>query len=141
MHGAPLPRPARDPHRYVLTYATFGRTPVFDDPEAIRLVRTQFLKAASRHGVEIVAYGFLPEHAHVMAEGAGDARALVAALRHHSASSYRARTGRTLWQRGLVMRGLDDADAARASARGLLEMPHSGSFAWDRLALLLNPKS
>jgi hypothetical protein len=138
MPGARPPAPVRGNSLYLLTYSTFGGARVFDDGDALRLVCTRFLRTAGQEGVEIVAYGFTPDEAHLMVEGPAGASALAAAAWKSSASIYRARTSRLLWQRNVVTRMLADAAEARTAARHVFDMPHHGSFAWDRLTIILN---
>lgn len=137
---------------YFLTYRTFARARVFVAREPVALVSAQFLRAASEERFDILTYCFMPDHVHLLVEAvdnASDNRAFFSRSRQLSGSHYGARTGQRLWARDSCERVLRDSEASRAAARHILanpvrarfvtrppDYPFSGSYAWDRQALL-----
>ncbi len=123
-----------------LTYTTFEHAPYFVDSRARGIVRTQFLRASIENRSEILAYGFAPDIAQVLIETEA-VDAFVTASRIYSARVFRIRTSKWLWDREATASRVADPRAAAASARGVLAMPASGSFAWDRLEWILSAES
>ena len=139
-------------HRYFLTYGTFARTRVFIERAAVALVCTQFLRAATDERFEILTYCFMPDHVHLLVEGideGSDGKGFIARSKQYSAFKYKARTACRLWQRDSFERVLRDSEGSLAVSRYILanpvraglvsrpfDYPYSGSFAWDRQALL-----
>ena len=139
-------------HRYFLTYGTFARTPVFVAREPVAQVSAQILRAAVEQGFEILTYCFMPDRVHLLVEAMDDAcqgKAFIARSKQYSAFHFKARTGCRLWQRDSFERVLRDNEGSLAVSRYILanpvraglvtrplDYPYSGSFAWDRQALL-----
>lgn len=151
---APCPSGCYDParSRYFLIYGTFARTRVFIDRGAVALVSTQFLRAAGEERCEILTYCFMPDHVHLLVEAmddGSDGSGFIARSKQYAGFSYKARTGHRLWQRDSFERVLRDNEGSLAVSRYILanpvraglvtqpfDYPYSGSFAWDRQALL-----
>lgn len=139
-------------HRYFLTYGTFARMRHFVSREIVGLVSAQFLRAAVEQRFEILTYCFMPDHAHLLVEAlddGADGKGFIARSKQYSGVHFKARTGSRLWQRGSFERVLRDAERSLAVSRYILgnpvraglvarpfDYPFSGSFAWDRQALL-----
>ena len=139
-------------YRYFLTYGTFARMRHFAVAEAVSLVSTQFLRAATEERFEILTYCFMPDHVHLLVEGTDDGcdgKAFIARSKQYSGYYFKARTGRKLWQRDSFERVLRDTEGTLAVARYILanpvraglvqrpfDYPYSGSFVWDEQALL-----
>jgi putative transposase len=139
-------------HRYFLTYGTFARARVFVARDPVACASAQFLRAAGEQRFEILTYCFMPDHVHLLVEGveeASDAKAFIARSKQYSGFQYKARTGGRLWQRDSFERVLRDHEGSQAASRYILanpvraglvarplDYPYSGSFAWDRQALL-----
>ena len=139
-------------HRYFLTYGTFARTRVFVERAAVALVSTQFLRAAAEERFEILTYCFMPDHVHLLVEATddgSDGKGFIARSKQYSGFHHKARTGCRLWQRDSFERVLRDSEGSLAVSRYILanpvraglvarplDYPYSGSFAWDRQALL-----
>ena len=139
-------------HRYFLAYGTLSRTRVFVTRDAVARVSAQFLRAASEQRFEILTYCFMPDHVHLLVEGlddTSDAKVFFARSKQYSGFHYKARTGCRLWQRDSFERVLRDNEGSLAVSRYILanpvraglvarplDYPFSGSFSWDRQALL-----
>ena len=96
-----------DPRNYVgvgwyfLTLCTFRRTPYFrNDPLARWLLRA--LRDESRqHSFHLRAYCLLPNHLHLLLQGAtpeADLQRFVRHFKHKTSFRFAARTGKKLWQ-------------------------------------------
>ena len=57
-------------HCYLLTFVTFMRMEAFRNAATVDLVWSQFLRAAREKWFEILACGFMPDHVHMVVEGA-----------------------------------------------------------------------
>jgi hypothetical protein len=123
-----------------LTYTTFEHAPYFTDARARGIVRTQFLRASIENRSEILAYGFAPDIAQVLIETEA-ADAFVRASRIYAARVFRIRTSMRLWDREAKASRFPNPRAAAESVRGVLALPASGSFAWDRLECILSAES
>ena len=83
-------------YRYFLTFCTFGRNPAFEDSDVVALAFEHFRTTAIAEEFAILAYCFMPDHAHVLVEGLADAadlRRFVKLARQRSGAVY-ARTHR-----------------------------------------------
>lgn len=125
---------------------------MFVSREPVSLVSAQFLRAAGEERFEILTYCFMPDHVHLLVEAlddGSDGKAFIARSKQYSGYHYRARTGEKLWQRDSFERALRNTEGSLAVARYILanpvraglvtrpfDYPYSGSFAWDRQALL-----
>ena len=94
----------------------------------------------------------MPDHVHLLVEATddgSDGRAFIARSKQYSGFHFRARTTQRLWQRDSFERVLRDTEGSLAVSRYILanpvraglvarpfDYPFSGSFAWDRQALL-----
>jgi putative transposase len=87
---------------YFLTFCTNQRRPLFTDPEAVNLVETQFLRAARERHFEITAYGFMPDHVHLLVHGLGDSsdcKAFIKSAKQYSGFCFKQSHQQQLWQR------------------------------------------
>jgi putative transposase len=139
-------------HRYFLTYGTFARTRHFLSADIVTLVSTQFLRAAAKQRFDILTYCFMPDHVHLLVEATDDGcdgKAFIKSSKQYSGYHFKAKTGRQLWQRDSFERVLRNTEGSLAVARYILanpvraglvqrpfDYPYSGSFVWDRDALL-----
>ena len=55
-------------HRYFLTFCTHDRRKRFVDAQRVNVVREQILRAASDESFAVIAYCFMPDHAHLLVE-------------------------------------------------------------------------
>jgi len=131
------------PVRIFYTMCTFGRLPVFTTTPTVAAVRDQLLLNAASCDVDILAYCFMPDHLHYLAEGlteAADLRNFTRGFRQRSGYQYRQQHRSRLWQEGYFDRHLREEDATydvvsyivanpiRAGlSRSLAEYPHVGA--------------
>jgi putative transposase len=59
-------------YAYFLTFCRDRRRRIFSDASAVELVREQILRAAAYERFAVVAYCFMPDHAHLLVEGQCD---------------------------------------------------------------------
>jgi putative transposase len=113
-------------YRYSLRFCTEERSPVFVCDEPVTLVLSQFLRAALETSVVLVAYCFMPDHVHLLVEGAAesaDGKRFIALAKQYSGFSYAQRYGRRLWQRYAFERVLREDEDTSLVARYILGNP------------------
>ena len=128
------------PQRYFLTLCTFERRRHFVSRTVVSPVYQQFLRTATQFEFAILAYCFMPDHLHVLAEGTAehsDLPAFTALAKQRSAYVLRAVLATRLWQKGYFERVLRDDDDSFNVARyvvqnplraGLVKSPHDYPF-------------
>src|SRR5262245_9947351 len=60
------------PNRYFLTICTHQRARHFVDGSHVALVSEQFQRASREQAFAVIAYCFMPDHVHLLAEGERD---------------------------------------------------------------------
>ena len=113
-------------YRYFLTFCTHERARLFVKPEAVELVRTQIERAAVDFKMAVIAYCFMPDHAHLLVEGQAadsDCRQFISRAKQYSGFHYKATYGDRLWQRYGFEHVLRNEEAAVSVARYILENP------------------
>lgn len=113
-------------HRYSLTFCTDGRRRVFTSHEVVDLVVEQFRRTEREEQLAIVAYCFMPDHVHLLAEGqsvCADGRRFIARAKQYSGFYYSKRYGQRLWQRYGFEHVLRDDESTVVVARYILENP------------------
>jgi putative transposase len=134
-------------HRYFLTTCTYQRHPTFRDHDAATKTIAQFLETAKAEQIEVLAYCFMPDHAHLLVEGLAafaDFRRFVKNAKQQSGAAYALTAKRRLWQKGYHDHVLREDEDPREIARyiianpvraGLVESPdqdpYSGSSRWS----------
>jgi putative transposase len=140
-------------YTYFLTFVTDARVELFAEAATVDLVLKQFLRASQEKDFELIAYCFMPDHAHIIASGLADESDLKAftKLAKQYSGYYYARTHdrQRLWQHGSndhIVR--EDVDLLRRLrylvnnpvAAGLVERaedyPFLGSQRWSRAELV-----
>ena len=114
------------PYRYFLTFCTCNRARLFTDGTVVALVLSQIQRAGSLEGFALLAYCFMPDHAHLLVEGratASDARRLIRLAKQFSGYEYSRRHRRHLWQRYGYERVLRSEESTLAVARYIMENP------------------
>ncbi len=104
----------------------FGRRSAFDDPSVVTLVLRELLRTARECGVEIVAYCFMPDHVHFLAEGltaASDTARCIRLFRQRTGLLYRRTRGDRLWQEGFFDRVLRSDDDTLGVVRYIVGNP------------------
>jgi putative transposase len=142
----------RGNYRYSLTFCTEGRCPAFSRVEVVEATLGQILRTALDQEFHVLAYCFMPDHLHLIVEGASDQ----ADLRHFvrlakQRSGYQAARllACTLWQASFYDRVLRDSEPSidvikyvlgnpvRAGlAKCIEEYPFLGSGVWSRADLI-----
>jgi len=131
------------PNRYSLTFCTDKRLKIFTVAPVVELVNAQFLRACTEQYFAIVAYCFMPDHVHLLAEGTredSDLKRFQAVAKQYSGFYYKQQYGHRLWQRygyECVLRSQDQTlDVVRyilanpirtGLAKSVNEYPFSGS--------------
>lgn len=112
--------------RYFLTFCTEGRRHAFTDAEAVALVLSQILRAATEEGFAIIAYCFMPDHLHLLIEGQrddSDCLRFIKAMKQYAGYEYKQRYKKKLWQRYGYEHVLRDEESTFDVARYILENP------------------
>jgi len=132
---------------YFVTFCTDGRRPAFQpSDQAIWIIQT-LKQVSDASGFQVHAYCVMPDHVHIVVEGASDMSDLgqfVKAFKQLTAFHYKKRSGQALWQRRFyehILRPSDSLDAViwyvwlnpvRAElCADPKSYPHSGSFTSD----------
>jgi putative transposase len=128
-----MSRPLRIPgfdykgrYRYFLTFCTLDRQKLFVDSATVTPTHEQFRRTSAEEGFEVLAYCFMPDHAHLLVEGTDDSSDLrqFCKLAKQRSGSVHARSGRgRLWQEGYHDRVLRREDDIREIARYILNNP------------------
>ena len=125
-------RPRLDPalyfglRRYFLTFCCAKRHPWFVRSEVVALVLDQILNTAQRSDVAVIAYCFMPDHAHLLIEGCtdtADAAAFVHQAKQRTGYACVRKWGGQLWQPSYYDHVLRDEDATLAVARYIVDNP------------------
>ena len=96
------------------------------DPNAVKLVLSQFLRVADKEQFSILAYCFMPDHVHLLIEGLrddSDARKFIVKSKQCSAHAHAKEFGTRLWQPWGYEHVLRDDESAVTTARYILENP------------------
>jgi putative transposase len=113
-------------HQYFLTFCTHNRDRLFVKADAVEVVRTQIARSSTEQRMSLIAYCFMPDHAHLLVEGQhddSDCRRFIARAKQYSGFHYQAAFGRRLWQRYGYEHVLRSSEAAVSVARYILENP------------------
>ena len=113
-------------YRYFLTICTFNRMRVFVEDEAVRLVMVELARTSNDERFAVIAYCFMPDHIHLLAEGthpASDFREFARIFKQRSAFRWKERHGSALWQRSYYEHVLRNEEDTIGVARYLLENP------------------
>jgi putative transposase len=115
---------------------------VFDNPELVAEVLTEIRRAAETERFQVLTYCFMPDHLHLLVEGAtddADLQCFIKRWKQRTAFKYARARGRRLWQVGYfdhVLRSDEDTyrhalyilgNPIRAGlARTIGEYPYAG---------------
>ena len=114
------------PRQYFLTFCTHSRSRCFVTDDAVAVVRTQIERAAGEQNIAVIAYCYMPDHAHFIVEGKAensDCLQFIARGKQYSGYYYKAKIGHRLWQRYGYEHTLRNEEAAISVARYILENP------------------
>jgi putative transposase len=113
-------------HRYSLTFCTADRAHLFITQEAVSLVASQILRAAAEEAFAVIAYCFMPDHLHLVVEGAAehsDLKRFVKLAKQFSAYHYKHWSGSPLWQRYSYEHVIRHDESFAGKVRYVLENP------------------
>lgn len=131
-------------HRYFLTFCVKDREQLFRRRALVDLVNSQILRTSKRHGFEILAYVFMPDHLHVLVEGTtdtADLRQFATAMRRASSNACWALHRGGIWQEGYFERTLRGNTGTQECIdyilnnpvrAGLVERAVDYPFSWSR---------
>ena len=114
------------PRQYFLTFCTQSRRQCFVADDAVATVRTQIERAAAEQDIALLAYCYMPDHVHFLAEGKAensDCLQFIARGKQYSGFHYKATFKHRLWQRYGYEHTLRSDEAAISVARYILENP------------------
>ena len=114
------------PYQYFVTACTPARRKYFLEEQHARDTSSQIPPFFARYSFDVIAYCLMPDHAHLLLEGASDAANFREAMRQwkqQTAHAWKRRTGQRLWQAGYYDRVLREKDDPRAVVAYLLHNP------------------
>ena len=113
-------------HRYSLTFCTDRRQRLFTDADTVELVLQQLVRAAGDQKFAVLAYCFMPDHLHVLAEGTADdsdCKRFIKAFKQYSGYYYSQEQHQALWQRYGFEHVLRDDEITIEVAKYILANP------------------
>ena len=116
----------RGGYRYFLTFCTHERRRVFVTAHPVDLVLSQILRTASAEHFDVAAYCFMPDHLHLLIEGAAtssDCCRFVSRAKQFSGFHYQRVFEQRLWQRYGFERTLRSEETTLSAARYIIENP------------------
>jgi REP element-mobilizing transposase RayT len=114
------------PRQYFLTFCTHERKRLFTTADAVLVARTQIERAAAEQSIALLAYCYLPDHVHFLAEGKAeesDCLRFITRAKQFSGFHYKATFGQRLWQRYGFEHILRSEESALSVARYIIENP------------------
>ncbi|MBF8301706.1 MAG: transposase, partial [Acidobacteria bacterium] len=113
-------------HRYFLTMCAFQRRRHFTSADLVNDAWFAFTRTADRQRFALIAYCFMPDHLHVLAEGLtpySDLRAFMSIAKQRSAHAARRWIRGPLWQSGYFERVLREEEDLRDVAKYVVQNP------------------
>jgi len=113
-------------YSYFVTCSTFERRKRFTDCAIVNLVTDQILRTCNDRSFEVVAYGFMEDHLHLVIRGTSDAsdfRSTMKLLRQRTAIACRHARSQRLWQGGYHERVLRREDDVSSYVKYVVENP------------------
>jgi putative transposase len=113
-------------HRYSLTFCTDRRQKLFTTHDVVDLVLEQIARAAGQYQFAIIAYCFMPDHAHLLIEGRSadsDAKEFIVRAKQYSGFHHKKARRSRLWQRYGFEHVLQDDELTLVVAKYILENP------------------
>ncbi len=121
-------------YAYSVTVNTAGGTRILTDAAVVRDCLEVLLAACERYYFALLAYCFMPDHAHFVLEGS-DGSALVPLMKRFkqiASYRYKRRTGWALWQRSFYDRLLDNDDDVAVAVEYVWNNPVVAGLVEDR---------
>jgi putative transposase len=116
----------RGPYRYFVTICVRNRASVFVNDGAIACVLLQLQHTSVGCGFAVIAYCFMPDHLHLLIEGAtgaADFREFMRLFKQRSSFQWKRSCGGDLWQRGYYDHVLREDEDIIGVARYVLANP------------------
>ncbi len=112
-------------HVYLVTTATFRRTPLFTDVTNARIVVNALRFAEQREWAQTLAYVLMPDHLHWLLAlgGRKSLSQLVHAIKSFTATRISGKDGRPVWQGGFHDHAVRRNEDVRAIARYVIANP------------------
>ena len=114
-------------HQYSLTICVYNRRPLFVEAPIVDRVMQQIRRAATVGDFEILAYCFMPDHLHLIAEGTSDDADLQKFMKSWKQATgfeySKSNAGQRLWQVGFFDHVLRSDESAHRHARYILGNP------------------
>ena len=132
-----------------VTVGTARRAASFGDEDVVTIGRNALSEAAGRHGVDVLAYCFMPDHFHLLVEGrdGGNLIDFMKLFKQLAGYRYKRMFSRPLWQKGYhdhVLRREEDigavaryipANPVRAElVEAMQDYPYSGGILFSGVA-------
>jgi putative transposase len=140
------------PYRYSLTVCTRERRSLFVETSLVTSLIVQIRHSCETEGFSVIAYCFMPDHLHLLAEGTqpdSDLRQFMKKVKQRTAFVWKQDGGGVLWQRSYYDHVLRDEEDTFRVARYILgnpvraglvarpqDYPFSGSLVMDMRDLL-----
>ena len=125
---------------YHVTLTTNRHLAVFADLEQGRQCVDLLEDAAAKASFNLMAFCFMPDHVHLLAQGQTDRSSLIGFLQRFKQSTsfaFKREMGRSLWQQSFFDRVLRKTDEADAVADYILDYPRQDGFQTDHPAFVL----
>ncbi|MPZ18141.1 MAG: transposase [Luteitalea sp.] len=124
-------------YRYLLTCCTCKRQRYFEASATVEETVSHLRQSAARFSMQLLAWCFMPNHLHVLAEGARDAShcpSFVKDFKQRAGFAFKKRTGERLWQPSYHDRILRDDEATENVIRYILGNPVRAGLTKDPLS-------
>ena len=112
--------------RYVLTFCTHERRQYFTEPSVVHATLDAILRTCPLFDMEMIAYCFMPDHAHFLVEGCSDGASLTSFVhqaKQRSGFVFSQTRKKRLWQPSYYDHVLRDEEATLSVARYIFENP------------------
>jgi putative transposase len=118
-------------YRYFVTICTYGKVPLFTSVWPYVDLVAVLSAVAGKYGFDVLAYTFMPDHLHLLVEGAekSDLKEFVRAFKSKTAYYWKRHPGGILWQASYYDRVLRRDEASLTVARYILNNPVRRRFA------------
>src|SRR3990170_4138119 len=95
------PESYEGPAAFSVTISTANRSPLLKQPDTVDMCTAALAEIASQHGMDVLAYCFMPDHLHLLIEAAsGNLIQFMKAFKQMSGYHHRRALGQRLWQKG-----------------------------------------
>jgi len=109
-----------------LTFCTHQRQSIFTTHDNVTRAWSQILRAAQERAFDVIAYCFMPDHVHLVAQGTAehsDLKRFMSLAKQYSGYEYKRRTDRNLWQPYAYEHVLRHDESLTRAVRYVIENP------------------